>query len=32
LLRLYRACNDDDRALLLRTARRLAREAERGGG
>jgi transcriptional regulator with XRE-family HTH domain len=29
LLRLYRACTDDDRAFLLRTATRLARAAER---
>ncbi len=29
LLRLYRACNEDDRAFLLRTATRLARAAER---
>ncbi len=29
LLRLYRACADDDRAFLLRTATRLARAAER---
>lgn len=29
LLRLYRACTDDDRAFLLRTARRMARQAER---
>jgi transcriptional regulator with XRE-family HTH domain len=31
LLRLYRACTEDDRALLLRTAVRLARAAERPG-
>jgi transcriptional regulator with XRE-family HTH domain len=29
LLKLYRACTDDDRAFLLRTARRMARQAER---
>ena len=29
LLRLYRACTEDDRAFLLRTAVRLARAAER---
>lgn len=29
LLRLYRACTEDDRAFLLRTATRLARTAER---
>jgi transcriptional regulator with XRE-family HTH domain len=29
LLRLYRACADDDRAFLLRTATRLARAADR---
>jgi len=29
LLRLYRACTEDDRAFLLRTATRLARAAER---
>ncbi len=29
LLRLYRACTDDDRAFLLRTAARLSRAAER---
>ena len=29
LLRLYRACTDDDRAFLLRTATRLARAADR---
>ena len=28
LLRLYRACSDDDRAFLVRTAKRLARESE----
>ncbi len=32
LLRLYRACTEDDRAFLLRTATRLARAAEREGG
>jgi transcriptional regulator with XRE-family HTH domain len=31
LLRLYRACTEDDRAFLLRTATRLARAAEREG-
>jgi transcriptional regulator with XRE-family HTH domain len=29
LLRLYRACTEDDRAFLLRTATRLARASER---
>ncbi len=29
LLRLYRACTEDDRAFLLRTATRLARAADR---
>ena len=29
LLRLYRACSDDDRAFLLRTAVRLARENDK---
>ena len=29
LLRLYRTCNEDDRAFLLRTAAHLARTAER---
>jgi transcriptional regulator with XRE-family HTH domain len=29
LLRLYRACTDDDKAFLLRTATRLARAADR---
>jgi len=29
LLRLYRACSEDDRAFLLRTATRLARESDR---
>jgi transcriptional regulator with XRE-family HTH domain len=32
LLRLYRACTDDDRAFLVRTAARLARAAERERG
>jgi transcriptional regulator with XRE-family HTH domain len=29
LLRLYRACTEEDRAFLLRTAARMARQAER---
>jgi transcriptional regulator with XRE-family HTH domain len=32
LLRLYRACSDEDRALLLRTALRLARGGEAADG
>jgi transcriptional regulator with XRE-family HTH domain len=32
LLRLYRACTEDDRAFILRTATRLARAAERERG
>ncbi len=32
LLRLYRACTEDDRAFLLRTAVRLARAADRERG
>lgn len=32
LLRLYRACTEEDRAFLLRTATRLARAAERERG
>ncbi len=32
LLRLYRACTEEDRAFLLRTATRLARVAERESG
>jgi transcriptional regulator with XRE-family HTH domain len=32
LLRLYRACTEDDRAFLLRTATRLARAADRERG
>jgi transcriptional regulator with XRE-family HTH domain len=32
LLRLYRACTDDDKAFLLRTATRLARAADRERG
>jgi transcriptional regulator with XRE-family HTH domain len=32
LLRLFRACTEDDRAFLMRTATRLARVAEREAG
>ncbi len=32
LLRLYRACSEDDRALLLRTAARLARQTDAARG
>jgi transcriptional regulator with XRE-family HTH domain len=32
LLRLWRACGEEDRAILLRTAARLARAAERDQG
>ncbi|MCW3477670.1 helix-turn-helix domain-containing protein [Rhodovastum sp. RN2-1] len=32
LLRLYRACSDEDRSFLLRTAARLARQAEQEAG